>query len=135
MQKSNLIKKLVVITNIVWLISFILILIFQTKFTYSLYWIIVPLIIIFSVLFIHEIDKGKIDTDIDKSSLIKRAYNDSTTILIVAYVLAYLIIDFTDLNSLAEKVNSLEQRINRLENLVNNGGYSTNYNSTNYQMM
>ena len=37
MQKSNLIKKLLVITNIIWLISFILILIFQTKFTYSLY--------------------------------------------------------------------------------------------------
>ena len=41
----------------------------------------------------------------------------------------------TDLSSITNQINSLEQRVSRLENLVNGTGYSTNYNSTNYQMM
>lgn len=41
----------------------------------------------------------------------------------------------SDLNTLTNQINSLEQRVNRLENLVNNGTYSNNYNSSNYQMM
>lgn len=41
----------------------------------------------------------------------------------------------SDFSNLSNKINSLEQRINRLENLVNNGSYSNNYNSSNYQMM
>lgn len=40
-----------------------------------------------------------------------------------------------DISSLTNQVNSLEQRVNRLENLVNNGSFSNNYNSSNYQMM
>ena len=36
----------------------------------------------------------------------------------------------SDLSNLTSK-----QRVNRLENLVNNGTYSNNYNSSNYQMM
>lgn len=43
--------------------------------------------------------------------------------------------DSSDLTGLANRINSLEQRVNRLENLVNNGNYSTGYNSSNYQMM
>lgn len=41
----------------------------------------------------------------------------------------------SDTQNLTNKINSLEQRINRLENLVNNGTFSNNYNSSNYQMM
>lgn len=41
----------------------------------------------------------------------------------------------TDLNSITNQINSLEQRVSRLENVVNGTGYSTNYNSNNYQMM
>lgn len=41
----------------------------------------------------------------------------------------------TDLSSITNQINNLEQRVSRLENLVNGTGYSTNYNSNNYQMM
>lgn len=41
----------------------------------------------------------------------------------------------SDLGRLSREINSLEQRINRLEAIVNGSNYSTNYNSTNYQMM
>ena len=38
-------------------------------------------------------------------------------------------------NSLSNQINSLEQRVRRLESIVNGSNYSSNYNSTNYQMM
>ncbi len=41
----------------------------------------------------------------------------------------------SDLSNLTSQVSSLEQRVSRLENLVNNGTYSSNYNTSNYQMM
>ena len=40
-----------------------------------------------------------------------------------------------DLSIVNSQINSLEQRISRLENMINGSGYSTNYNSNNYQMM
>lgn len=46
------------------------------------------------MLLIREIDKGNLDTDIDKSKLIKRAYNDTTAISILFYGMVYLIILF-----------------------------------------
>ena len=46
------------------------------------------------MLLIREIDKGNLDTDIDKSKLIKRAYNDTTVVSIVFYGMVYLIILF-----------------------------------------
>ena len=41
----------------------------------------------------------------------------------------------SDLSSLSSRINNLEQRVSRLENYFNNGSYSNNYNSSNYQMM
>ena len=40
-----------------------------------------------------------------------------------------------DLSSITNQINTLEKRVSRLESLVNNGSYSSNYNSSNYQMM
>lgn len=39
----------------------------------------------------------------------------------------------TEINTLARQVNSLEQRVSNLENMV--GKSSSNYNTSNYQMM
>ena len=40
-----------------------------------------------------------------------------------------------DSSSLSSQITSLEQRVRRLEGIVNGSNYSTNYNSSNYQMM
>lgn len=39
------------------------------------------------------------------------------------------------ITNLNNQINSLEQRVNSLETLVNKGLYSSNYNTSNYQMM
>ena len=97
MRKSNLFKKLLILSNIIVPIFTISVLIFNTKLTYSLYWISIPALIFFMVAFIREVDKGLVDGDLDESKKIKRAYNDSTTISNVFYALIYLGIEFVDM--------------------------------------
>lgn len=97
MQKSNILKKLLVVANILITICLILVLTLKTKFTYSLYWTITPFLILLIILFIREVDKGTVDTDINKSKTIKSSYNDSSTIATVFYALIYLLIEFFDI--------------------------------------
>lgn len=97
MQKSNILKKLLVVANILITICLILVLTLKTKINYSLYWTITPFLILLIILFIREVDKGTIDTDINKSKTIKSSYNDSSTIATVFYALIYLLIEFFDI--------------------------------------
>ena len=100
MRKINILKTFVAIVNVLTIICLVLVLSLKTQFTYSLYWALIPLLIMFVMLLIREIDKGNLDTDINKSKIIKRAYNDSTAIAIVFYGMVYLIILFFEqLNS------------------------------------
>lgn len=94
MRKIKILKLLTVITNILTIVCLILVLSLKTQFFYSLYWALIPLLLMFVMLLIGEIDKGNLDTDINKSKTIKRVYNDSTAIAIVFYGMVYLIILF-----------------------------------------
>lgn len=96
MRKSNIIKNLLILVNILVPIFTILVLVFNTKLTYSLYWISIPVLIFFIISFIYEVDKGLVDSDLDESKKIKRSYNDSTTVSTVFYALIYLGIEFID---------------------------------------
>lgn len=96
MRKINLLKKILVLINIVLIISLILTIILKNNFNYSLYWILVPILIFFLMMFLYEIDKGQIDSDINKSKIVKRSYNDTTTLATVFYGMIYLIIEFFD---------------------------------------
>ena len=96
MRKINLLKKILLLLNIVFTISFIITTIYKNNFTYSLYWIIVPMLIFILLLYQYEIDKGKIDLDINKSKIIKLSYIDTTTISTAFYGLIYLTIEFLD---------------------------------------
>ena len=94
MRKIKILKSLTVITNILTIVCLILVLTLKTQFFYSLYWALIPLLLMFVMLLIREIDKVTLDTDIYKSKTIKRAYTDSTAIAIVFYGMVYLIILF-----------------------------------------
>lgn len=97
MRKSNILKRLLVIANILIVICLILVLTLKTKFAYSVYWTLIPFIILLIVSFIREIDKGMINTDIKNSNIIKNSYNDSSTLATVFYGLIYLLIEFFDI--------------------------------------
>ena len=48
------------------------------------------------MMFLYEIDKGQVDSDINKSKIVKHSYNDTTTLATVFYGMIYLIIEFFD---------------------------------------
>ena len=97
MRRSNIIKKLLVVTNIFLPIFMVLVIIFQNKYTYSSFWTTSFLVMILIVSFIYEVDKGLVDSDLDESKKIKRSYNDSTTISTVFYAIIILGVEFVDL--------------------------------------
>jgi len=97
MRRSNIIKKLLVVTNILLPIFMVLVIIFQNKYTYSSFWTTSFLVMILIVSFIYEVDKGLVDSDLDESKKIKRSYNDSTTISTMFYAMILLGIEFVDL--------------------------------------
>lgn len=97
MRRSNIIKKLLIVTNILLPIFMVLVIIFQNKYTYSSFWTTSFLVMILIVSFIYEVDKGLVDSDLDESKKIKRSYNDSTTISTVFYAIIILGVEFVDL--------------------------------------
>ncbi|MBQ3307240.1 MAG: hypothetical protein IJG68_03490 [Bacilli bacterium] len=97
MQKSNLIKKLLVVVNFIVVIFLIATIIFNTKLTYSLYWISIPVLIFLIVWFMFEVDKGLIEINKNEGKSIRRSYNDITVVSTVFYGLIYLGIEFIDM--------------------------------------
>ena len=97
MQKSNIIKKLLVVVNFIVAIFLIATIIFNTKLTYSLYWISIPVLIFLIVWFMFEVDKGLIEINMNEGKSIRRSYNDITVVSTVFYGLIYLGIEFIDM--------------------------------------
>lgn len=97
MQKSNLIKKLLVVVNFIVVIFLIATIIFNTKLTYSLYWISIPVLIFLIVYFMFEVDKGLIEINQNEGKSIRKSYNDITVVSTVFYGLIYLGIEFIDM--------------------------------------
>lgn len=96
MRKTKILNSLLVVFNVLIIASLILALIIKTKFAYSLYWFIVPLLILLLILVIREWSKRGKDSDIDKSKIIQRSFDDTTTLSTVFYGIIYLIIMFID---------------------------------------
>ena len=97
MLKSNIIKKLVVVVKFIVGLFLILTIIFNNKLTYSLYWILIPILIFLIVMFIYEVDKGLIEINQNEGKSIRRSYNDITVVSTVFYGLIYLGIEFIDM--------------------------------------
>ena len=97
MLKSNIIKKLLVVVNFIVGLFLILTIIFNNKLTYSLYWILIPILIFLIVWFMFEVDKGLIEINKNEGKSIRRSYNDITVVSTVFYGLIYLGIEFIDM--------------------------------------
>lgn len=86
----------VIATTLLMVISFILALIKKTQWFYSLYWCSVPFLIVFLMAFLNAISiRGK-DSDIDKTKVIQRSFDDTTTISTFFYTIIYVAILFVD---------------------------------------
>ena len=94
MVKSKIYKSLLIISNIITIVAIILNFITQSKYTVGLYWASTLFIILFVILFLNEIDKGKIDYDLNKSKTIKQRFGEANFSILVLYGFIYMVVEF-----------------------------------------
>lgn len=94
-KKNKRINILFIVLNILITISLVLALVLKNNFSYSLYWFIIPLLMVVSLLTINKWSVVGTSLDIDKG--IQRSFDDSTVIITVFYGLIYLITEFIDI--------------------------------------
>ncbi len=92
-KKSSI---LLVISNIIMLVVFILTLLLNNSLMNSLYWFILPLVIVVNLVYINLWTKRAINPDNKKSKEVNRSADDITIVSTVIYALIYLGIIFIE---------------------------------------
>ncbi len=105
MQRINF-KLSLIISNLLLVVSLILALVLDINKIYSLYWIIIPVVMFILLLLMKKYDKQGLNIDKEKSSSIIRTYNDMTTVATTFYFLIYLMIMFYEMFNESIKHNS-----------------------------
>ena len=90
---KNLIKNISIISlNILIIISLILVLKFKVNYGYSMFWVVCPFLMILILSLIQKWSVRGLNADVDKSKIIQRSFDDTTTLSTVFFGLIYLII-------------------------------------------
>lgn len=98
MLKNNLTRIiLTIISNVILIISLILVLIFKNDYGYSLYWFVSPILMIIGLLYINRFSVRGLNADTKESLVIQRSFDDSSTLITFFYGLVYLIIQGIDM--------------------------------------
>ena len=96
MQRSNLkknaIKIAIVLLNIFLIVSLLLVLVFKNDYSYSLYWVICPFLLVVVLLLINKWSVFGLNADTNDSKLIQRSFDDTTVVSTVFFGLIYLLI-------------------------------------------
>lgn len=96
MQRSNLkknaIKIAIVLLNIFLIVSLLLVLVFKNDYSYSLYWVICPFLLVVVLLLINKWSVLGLNADTTDSKLIQRSFDDTTVVSTVFFGLIYLLI-------------------------------------------
>lgn len=96
-KRKNQIKNvLVVLLNIILIISLVLILTKNNDFSYSLYWTVLPFLIVGVLLLVSRWSDLGLNVDKEKSKIIQREFDTITTFSTVFYGLLFLGITFFD---------------------------------------
>lgn len=95
-KKIKIANSLLIIFNILIIACFVVVLTIPNKYTYSLYWCAIPLLIIILLSFINVWSELGTNSDIDKSKIVQRSFDDITTLSTVFYGAIYLVITFFD---------------------------------------
>lgn len=98
MLKNNLTRIiLTIISNVILIISLILVLIFKNDYGYSLYWFVSPILMIIGLLYVNRFSVKGLNADTKESLVIQRSFDDSSTLITFFYGLVYLIIQGIDI--------------------------------------
>ena len=92
-KRKNKIRNIaIVLSNIFMVISLILALILKNNYGYTLYWIIVPFLLILILSIVLKWSVRGLNADTEESKTIQRAFDDSTTLLTVFFGVSYILI-------------------------------------------
>ena len=81
-----------VLLNIFIIVSLVLVLVMKNNYGYTLYWIIVPFLLVVILSTIQKWSVRGLNADTDESKVIQRSFDDSTSLSTVFFGLIYLII-------------------------------------------
>ncbi len=96
MKSESKLNILLILSNIIMLTSLIAYIILKNQITKSLYWLLIPLLIIIILYFINKWSKRGLNVDKFDSNLIQRSFDDITAVATVIYGIIYLAIMFTE---------------------------------------
>ena len=81
-----------VLLNIFIIVSLVLVLVMKNNYGYTLYWIIVPFLLVVILSTIQKWSVRGLNADTEESKVIQRSFDDSTSLSTVFFGLIYLII-------------------------------------------
>lgn len=73
-------------------VSLLLVLVFKNDYSYSLYWVICPFLLVVVLLLINKWSVFGLNADTNDSKLIQRSFDDTTIVSNVFFSLIYLLI-------------------------------------------
>lgn len=92
-RNKNLIRNIgIVLLNIFMVVSLILVLMLKNDYGYRLYWVITPFLMVLVLLVIKKWSARGLNADTEKSRVIQRSFDDTTSLSTVFFGIIYLVI-------------------------------------------
>lgn len=89
-RKNQIRNVLIVLSNILLIVSLILVLVLKNNFGYALYWFIVPFLMVLTITIIQKWSVRGLNADFEESKVIQRSFDDTTAYALMFLAFIYL---------------------------------------------
>lgn len=89
-RKNQIRNVLIVLSNILLVVSLILVLVLKNNFGYALYWFIVPFLMVLTITIIQKWSVRGLNADFEESKVIQRSFDDTTAYALMFLAFIYL---------------------------------------------
>ena len=89
-RKNQIRNVLIVLSNILLIVSLILVLVLKNNFGYALYWFIVPFLMVLTITIIQKWSVRGLNADFEESKVIQRSFEDTTAYALMFLAFIYL---------------------------------------------
>lgn len=101
-RKNQIRNVLIVLSNILLIVSLILVLVLKNNFGYALYWFIVPFLMVLTITIIQKWSVRGLNADFEESKVIQRSFDDTTAYALM--FLAFIYLGILGINCFKEKI-------------------------------
>ena len=89
-RKNQIRNVLIVLSNILLIVSLILVLVLKNNFGYALYWFIVPFLMVLTITIIQKWSVRGLNADFEESKVIQRSFDNTTAYALMFLAFIYL---------------------------------------------